>query len=155
MKQATPYFLSYAHSDGPDVERFRDVMEPLLKGSAKYEFGGWSDHLILPGEKWREEIETALAECRFGILLVSPGFLASRFITESELPVLLGKRMVVPVCLQRVLFDGSMDLKGLGERQAFLDSKRRCFDKCRGPERRDFALELFGEIGKLLEKYPC
>jgi len=156
MKQAAPYFLSYAHNDAPDVERFRDVLEPLLKTSSEFSFGEWTDHVILPGEHWRKEIDQALERSRFGLLLVSPEFLASKFITENELPVLLAKPMVVPVELHQVTFDGSMDLKGLENRQVFRDSKGRSFDACRAmADRRDFARELFSKIVALLRKYGC
>ncbi|MBZ5620424.1 MAG: toll/interleukin-1 receptor domain-containing protein [Acidobacteriia bacterium] len=156
MKLSVGFFLSYAHGDRADVERFRTVLEPLLKTSSKFQFGGWSDHQILPGEHWRAEIEQALGSARFGLLLVSPGFLASEFITKEELPPLLAKPMVVPVELQRILLDGTMDLKGLDGRHVFHDSKGRSFDECRAmPARRDFARELFTRIVALLEKYPC
>jgi hypothetical protein len=156
MKQPVPYFLSYARCESADVERFRKVLEPLLKASSGFQFGEWMDRQILPGEHWRVEIEQALQRSRFGLLLVSPGFLANEFVTAKELPVLLAKPMVAPVALQRILFDGTMDLKGLEDRQMFQDSKRRSFDECRAmPARRDFARELFGKIVALLEKNPC
>jgi hypothetical protein len=111
------------------------------------------DQQILPGEHWRAEIERAVERSRFGLLLVSPGFLASDFITKKELPALLAKPMVVPVELQRILFDGTMDMKGLADRQVFRDSRGRPFDGCRSmAARRDFARELFGRICALLEK---
>ena len=89
----------------------------------------------------------------FGLLLVSPQFLASRFITKEELPVLLAKPMVVPVMLHPVLFDGTMDLKGLAERQIFRDAEGRSFDQCgRMHTRRAFALELSKKIHALLKK---
>ena len=151
-----PFFLSYARRDSADVERFRSVLEPLLKSCSKFQFGEWMDHQILPGEHWRAEIERALERSRFGLLLVTPGFLVSDFITARELPPLLAKTMVVPVALQRVLFDGTMDLKGLEDRQVFHDSKGRSFDECRAmPARRDFARDLFTRIVALLEKNPC
>ncbi len=154
MKQPAPYFLSYAHRNTADVERFRDLLEPLLKASADFAFGEWTDHVILPGEHWRKEIDQALERSRFGLLLVSPEFLASKFIAENELPVLLAKPMVVPVELHRIAFDGSMDLKGLEDRQVFRDRKGRSFDACRAmADRRDFARELFSKIVALLRKY--
>lgn len=156
MRQPVPFFLSYARRDSADVERFRDVLEPLIKVSVKYQFGEWIDHQILAGEHWRAEIDQALERSGFGLLLVSPEFLASKFITAEELPPLLAKPMVVPVALHRILFDGTMDLKGLGDRQMFHDSKGRSFDECRAMRgRRDFARELFTKIVALLEKNPC
>jgi len=138
------YFLSYAHADEVDVERFLAVLTPQLETSAEFEFQLWSDRNIRPGETWKAEIEKAVADCAFGLLLVSPAFLRSPFIIQAELPLLLKKAILVPVGLHRVLFDGSMDLKGLSERQLFLDSKRRTFDACgRMTGRRDFVLELF------------
>ena len=140
----THYFLSYAHADEADVERFLAVLGPQLETSAEFEFKLWSDRNIRPGETWKAEIEKAAGDCAFGLLLVSPAFLRSPFIIQAELPLLLKKAIVVPVGLHRVLFDGSMDLKGMAERQLFLDSKRRAFDACgRMTGRRDFVLELF------------
>jgi hypothetical protein len=155
MRVRTPFFVSYAHPDSRDVDRFRAVLGPLLKAASEYEFGEWTDRQILPGEHWREEIEEALNGSRFGLLLLSPNFLASEFITKSELPA-LAKATVVPVELQRIILDGTVDLKGLGQRQIFRDSKGRSFDKCRSSaDRRDFARELFMKLVALLEKYPC
>ena len=155
MKQPTPFFVSYARRDLADVDRFRLVLEPLLKASSEFAFGEWIDQQILPGEHWRAEIDRALERSRFGLLLVSPEFLASEFITREELPVLLAKLMVVPVALQRIVFDGTMDLKGLEDRQVFRDAKGRPFDRCRSmPARRDFAGELFSKIVALLRKHP-
>ena len=156
MRSPAPFFISYAHKDSPDVERFRDVFEPLLESSSGFAFCEWMDQLILPGERWLAEIRLALDRSRFGLLLVSPRFLGSEFITQTELPVLLDKPTVVPVALHHIAFDGSMDLKGLDNRQVFRDSKGRTFDACRTMQgRRQFAAELFSQIDALLRKYPC
>ena len=156
MPISIPYFLSYAHADAADVRRFEEVLRPLLVSSPQYEFRAWKDTGILAGERWREEIDGALRECRFGILCVSPNFLASGFITKAELPALLEKPLVVPVGLHPISFDGDMDLKGLAERQLFRDSRGRTFDRCgRMTSRREFAMELYRQIVKLLEKTPC
>jgi hypothetical protein len=80
MKQPVRFFLSYAHCDRADVERLRSVLAPILKTSSGFEFGEWIDQQIPPGEHWRAEIEQALGRSRFGLLLLSPGFLASEFI---------------------------------------------------------------------------
>lgn len=147
-------FLSYAHTDASDAKKLTSLLDPHFKISTQFQFSNWSDHVILPGEHWREEIQQALEKAHFGLLLLSPQFLASSFITKDELPALLEKRMVVPVGLHAIQLDGTVDLKGLQDRQIFRDSKGRAFDRCRtSTDRRDFALELFGQIHKLLEKY--
>jgi hypothetical protein len=149
----TRYFLSYAHADAGDVKRFNEVFRPQLATSGQYKFERWMDTDILVGEHWKSEIKTALEECQFGVLLVSPNFLSSKFITEEELPVLLAKPMVVPVVLAPILFSGVMNLKGLAERQVYRDPQGRSFDQCaRTSTRRAFVLDLHQKIEALLKK---
>lgn len=154
-KKPIRYFVSYAHADKPDLNRFLEVFNPQLDTSASFQFSPWTDSNILPGERWRERIDQALKQCAFGLLLVSPNFLASNFIGREELPVLLAKQIVVPIALHPILFDGSMDLKGLESRQVFRDTKGRAFDQCgRMHTRRAFALELFSKLDTLFTKSP-
>ncbi|MDG4604428.1 MAG: NB-ARC domain-containing protein [Defluviicoccus sp.] len=49
----------------------------------------WADRYIRIGDQWRREIGEALSRSRIAVMLVSPNFLASDFITKVEMPAVL------------------------------------------------------------------
>jgi RNAse (barnase) inhibitor barstar len=81
-------FISYSHADNDWVVRLKRMMAPLLRGSGQ-ELRLWDDSQIDAGRKWREAIETALAQAKVALLLVSDHFLASEFVMGEEVPKLL------------------------------------------------------------------
>ena len=81
-------FISYSHADRAWVERIHQVMAPLLRQEGN-SLRLWDDSQIQPGERWQEEIETALARAQVALLLVSADFLASEFVMGKEVPALL------------------------------------------------------------------
>ncbi len=81
-------FISYSHADRIWVERLQRMMAPLLRDTGQ-ELRLWDDSQIEAGLPWRPAIEAALAEAKVALLLVSDAFLASEFVINEELPVLL------------------------------------------------------------------
>lgn len=111
---AKPVFISYAHKDneGTDpakrwLDRLKEQLEPLVQQD---NITVCSDQDIGLGEDWHGHIQAHLNGARAAVLLVSPAFLASKYIRSSELPVLLrhakenGVR-IIPVILRPCLVE--------------------------------------------------
>jgi WD40 repeat protein len=109
-------FISYSHADKVHLKRLQVHLAPYVQAKL---FEVWDDTHIQPGDKWKEEIEQAIAAATVAVFLVSADFFASKFISASELPPLLeaarrkGTR-ILPVIVGTSAFS-AMEL---GQRQA-------------------------------------
>ncbi len=95
-------FISYSHQDRRWLEELQVHLKPLQRGQ---DVDIWDDTRIKAGTKWREEIRLAVQRARAAILLISPHFMASDFVIESELPDILAAAevegvMVLPIILR-------------------------------------------------------
>jgi len=82
-------FISYSHKDEAWKEQLATHLKALeIEGF----YQSWDDGKIEPGSDWRMEIETALNEARVVVMLISADYLASKFITEVEVPLILKRR---------------------------------------------------------------
>lgn len=80
-------FLSHASEDKDDIAR---PLKDALEGRG---VTVWFDELkIKVGQSIRQEIEAGIAACRFGVVIISPHFLAKQW-TQAELDALFGKKM--------------------------------------------------------------
>ena len=150
-------FVSYAHADDAYVKPFMAALTEMLKPSKTYDFELWRDTGILPGENWLHEIEAALGTCSLGLLLVSPAFLGSEFITSKEISRFTGDnaKPVIPVMLKKVNFDRH-DLKGLEATQIYQyhagPNIYHSFAQCGSKQKAEFIYDLHENIEKRLEK---
>ena len=79
-------FISYSHRDGEWLGRLKANLSALVQEGV---IDFWVDEDLQKGLRWKPQIEKALSDCIGGVLLVSPDFLQSAFITDVELPTLL------------------------------------------------------------------
>jgi len=156
VKQKIQYFVSYAHRNGALTQNFIERLDDVLAPSRRFEYSRWKDTDLILGDEWKAQVEKAIENCDFGLLLISPAFLASSFITKSELPKFVsGKKASVPVMLQPVDFERH-DLKGLQKTQIFRFAPKgsahpKAYAECRSHRRDAFVLELFRQIERKLE----
>jgi hypothetical protein len=79
----TKIFVSYSHEDRHWLNRLAQHIA-VLEGRGLVDL--WSDVRIEGGEYWEREIDNALSKAKVAVLLVSPAFLASKFVWENEMP---------------------------------------------------------------------
>ncbi len=79
-------FVSYSHADEKWLKMFQVHIAPLERTGMVER---WDDTEISPGSNWKNEVASAIRSAKVAVLLISPYFMASRFVAESELPPLL------------------------------------------------------------------
>ena len=108
-------FISYSHQDKGFLDKLRRHFRPF-----ENRINFWDDSKILPGQKWKNEIEGALIKCKIAILMISADFFSSEFINEVELPRLLEQAenngtLILSIILKPCLFD---EYPGINQYQA-------------------------------------
>jgi hypothetical protein len=155
------YFISYAHHDTEWKDKLCVALAHRLASVEGYRFEAWDDQELLPGEDWHERIGKAVAGCDFGLLLLSPAFLASQYVKDIELPAFIHgdsfdsgrNRRAIPVALYSL--PQRMSLKGLERTQIFYfkdaRARQKAFFDCTGRHREAFVDHLFDQIVKVVK----
>jgi len=108
-------FISYSHKD----EKFKKELVTMLTGLQRRGIvDAWEDRRIEAGDEWNKSIQDAMNDCDLALLLVSPDYLASRFIQEEEQPKLLQRRQemqlrVIPIIVRPCKWQSEPVLKDL------------------------------------------
>ena len=83
-KRFVRFFVSYAHDNAALVNALVKELSTHFRASRSYEVELWRDGHILIGEDWDARIKKEVEACDFGLFLVSPAFLASKYISNEE-----------------------------------------------------------------------
>jgi hypothetical protein len=140
-------FISYSHLDSEFLNDVQRHFKPFLN---KIDY--WDDSKILPGQKWKNEIEKAIKETKVAILLVSTDFFGSEFITSNEIPSLLKAAekegaVILIVILKPCLFEEFVELNQF---QA-MNPPNRPVTKMNYDEKEELLVNLVRQTKKILE----
>lgn len=102
-------FISYSHQD-ESFKKALDTHLTMLKRSDK--IATWNDRAILAGTEWDQEIKDQLKQAHIILLLISPGFMASQYIWETELKLAMERHerkeaSIVPIFIKDVVWKGA------------------------------------------------
>lgn len=143
-------FISYSHKDNDWLELVQKNLKVLK--TINYDFDLWDDTKIKSGDKWKDEIEKALANAGIAILIISTDFLASDFIINDELPTLLknaednGTR-ILPLIIGTCLFS---DHPSLSEFQS-INPPNSPLNSLSKPEIEKFLVKLAKDVKEILK----
>lgn len=110
-------FICYAHADNQSqdpkqrwLDRLLEFLQPLVR---QHLLTTWSDKDIKTGESWHERIRNQLEASKAVVLLISPAFLASEYIANSELPILLKNStsagtVILPIIISPCLYEEAL-----------------------------------------------
>lgn len=142
-------FLSWSHQDLLYKDDLVRRLTPNLAILGGLRVGWWEDSHLLVGDDFRAAIAGELGSCDYGVLLLSPSYLTSQFVTTYELPRFAGPtadKGALPVALRGPLpLDGSRELHGIEQKMVF-QYRGKAFSELNGAGRDAFATGLATQI---------
>lgn len=141
-------FISYSHKD----KKWLDTIKTFLKPYSRDEkISIWSDEQILPGAQWDTEISKQLETCRVALLLVTPNFLASDYIVENELSLILKRAQEGELIIYWIAVShSSFNLTNLSKIQS-ANNPEKPLDELSKPEREKTLVKIAEKIANAMD----
>jgi hypothetical protein len=136
-------FISYSHKDVRWLERLQIMLRPLIHSD---QLTTWVDSQIIPGSEWFTEIQHALSSAKAAVLLVSPNFLASDFITKHELPHFLNEANKTGLSILWIAISASLYKETEIAKYKALNDPQRPLDKLTPSERNRVLVDICQQI---------
>lgn len=144
-------FTSYADVDAGLCRKLLRLLQVQTAFSDKYEFLFWNDRLLLLEEEMLPEISKAVADCDFGLLLLSNAYVSSDFVLQNELPTFAGENAKPALAVEvKTLTELPDEANSLLELPVFRDGKRP-FKICTGRQQKLFVERLHLQMETMLD----
>jgi internalin A len=92
--QESNIFISYSHSDKVFVERLAKDLEK--KGNYVW----WDFEKIKGGQNWQKEIEKAIFQCQYFLIVVTPESVSSDWVANEITYAILRNKIIIPLYLK-------------------------------------------------------
>jgi hypothetical protein len=137
-------FISYAHKDSSYLQELQTFLKPYLR---KKTIDIWTDKDIVAGQQWNDLIKAKLNESEIILFLVSPDFLASDYINDTEIKSAIenNKIITIPVIIRPV----RMELLQINYVQAIPTGARAVSD---WPSRDNAWNDVLNELEEVFKK---
>jgi internalin A len=149
LEPSKTVFVSYSHKDVKWLNAIKTTLVPLVRNGLIIP---WDDTKIRAGDLWKTEIEKALDTASLAILIVTPNFIESPYITDKELPPILEAAKKRGLRILWIPASASFyEQTPLAEYQAVHDPARP-LDSLEVPNRRKALVQIAKEIAAELSK---
>lgn len=140
-------FISYAHADRAWYDRLRPHIDSAVRANAGAECRIFSDQNIQAGEAWDDRIRGEIRDADLMILLGTAAFVSSKYISTTELPLILAKSnqaALFPILVTSVSADYAAELR----RIQWQPSGSSLAQLAETPEFDEHLLQLMNDLGR-------
>ncbi len=104
MVKPVTIFISYSHKDASFLQELLTFLKPYEKNKT---ISVWTDKDIVAGQQWNELIKANLNRSEVILFLVSPDFLASDYINDTEIMNALenNKLIIIPIIVRPIVMN--------------------------------------------------